>query len=341
MGYVMNEVKLNKPLTFFWEPTEYCNLKCLHCYTNSSPYKKNVIDFEHAKKIIDLMFKEGIYSLGIGGGEPLLIDFLPNLIKYITDKGMQVSISTNGLLLTEQLIKQLKDAGLKIIQLSIDGIKECHEYLRGKGTFDKVIEKIDLIKKYNISFRIGCVVNKYNYNKLDEFIELMKNKGVEVINFFRFMPSNNRYDLCLDKYQLLEVSKKLISYYKKNRYGENKFYITFESLSFFAFLIEPKFIESTNCTAGIAKFNLSCSGDVTPCNYIHRVVGNINEMPISDIWKKITYKIKEQRDIPDECFECIHKEYCRGGCKGFSFINSAGFLQKDASCFKEIINEGD
>jgi len=67
---VNNEIMstLRRPISVFWEPTEFCNLKCKHCYTNSSPEKKLTLDFDSAKKIIDELYDEGIFAIGMGGG---------------------------------------------------------------------------------------------------------------------------------------------------------------------------------------------------------------------------------------------------------------------------------
>ena len=346
MIYVMNKQEnkftLSKPLSFFWEPTEFCNLSCKHCYTSSSPQKKIQLDFSKAKKIVDKMYDEGIYSVGIGGGEPLLIPFLIDLIDYINSKNMNVSITSNGLLLTKEYLSRLKSAGLKIMQISIDGLKENHEYLRGEGTFEGLLEKIHMIKDSGIGVRVGSVVNSVNYLGINEFIEHMKLNGVELINFFRYMPINSKSNfLQLTPEQLKIVTSNLIKHYHNNVHetiGEQKrFYVTFEPLSFFAFLLDKNFLSGTSCTAGQAKFNLSCDGGVSLCNYIPKTVGNINNEPIEIIWKKIRNEAPSLNSIPIDCKDCDYATICKGGCKGFSFINGGNYQTKDTACFKHLI----
>ncbi len=333
---------LSKPVSFFWEPTKLCNLCCKHCYTESSPNNELGLNLNDAKLVIDKMYNEGIYSVGIGGGEPLMIPFLAELIAYITSKKMNVSISTNGILLSDKKIKELKNAGLKIIQLSIDGLKDDHEFLRGINTFDSLIDAIDLINCYDIGLRIGCTVNSRNYKNLESFIETMKDNGVTVINFFRYMPYSKKHNyLSLTPEQLMETTSYLVKKSKENVYIQEemskKFYITFEYLSFFAFLIDEEYLSHTSCTAGKAKFNLRANGDVSICNYISSVVGNIDDESIEDIWNKIKVESEEVKKIPLDCIKCEYAEYCRGGCKGFSYIQSQGFIAKDLSCFKHLL----
>lgn len=145
---------LKKPISVFWEPTEFCNLQCRHCYTNSGPDKKLTVDYTAAKKLVDELHDEGIYAIGIGGGEPLLLPFLCDLIEYINHKGMNVSISTNAVLLSPDYICRLKAVGTKIIQISVDGLKLTHELIRGKGTFEGIFEKINMLQDAGIGVRI-------------------------------------------------------------------------------------------------------------------------------------------------------------------------------------------
>lgn len=253
---------------------------------------------------------------------------------------MNVSISTNGILLDELKLNRLINSGLKLLQISIDGLKESHEKIRGENTFELVISKIHLLKKSGIAFRVGCVINKYNYTEIEEFVEFIKSKGVSVINFFRFMPSNGNEDLELSACQLLEVTKKLINLYYKNTYDEdNKFYITFESLSFFAFLLDSRFIKYTDCSAGLVKFNLGYNGSISLCNYIYNAIGNIKTDKIDDVWEKVKLSRRDLSLIPSECISCKYSYICKGGCKGFSYIKNKNFNTKDLGCFIEYLED--
>lgn len=334
---------LRKPVSVFWEPTEFCNLQCKHCYTNSGPQKKTLLGFREAKKIVDDLYEEGIYAIGMGGGEPLLLPYLLDLIKYINTKNMNISISTNATLLTDEYIAKLKEAGLKILQISVDGLEETHETIRGKGTFKGLFDKIRKVQAVGIGVRIGFTVNTLNYKEIDDFIDFAKANNVHVINFFRYMPyhENGEY-LALSAEQLYETTKTLIRRRKENCYGdgEDKFYITFEPLSFFSFLLDENDINETVCTAGRSKFVISCDGSVSMCNYISRKIGNISD-GLNSIWDKVTEEYRKIHfDIPKDCKMCRFAEKCRGGCKGFSYIYSENFLTKDKGCYYHLLDGG-
>lgn len=338
----MNDIyNLKKPISVFWEPTEYCNLQCIHCYTNSSPQKKLSISLTRAKEIIDLLYQEGIYAIGLGGGEPLMLPFLCELIRYVNLKGMQISISTNGILLTQEYLKDLKDAGLKILQVSVDGLKETHEKIRGKGTFYNLFKKINDAQNLGFGVRVGYTVNSINYNEIEEFINYSKEHGVHVINFFRYMPYHEGSEyLSLSAMQLLKAAEILLKHRANNIYGEGKdrFYITFEPLSFFSFLLDKNDITKTACTAGRSKFVITSNEDISICNYIMNKIGNVAE-GMEELWKKITEECKEINRIPEECEKCEYSEVCRGGCRGFSYAYYGIYEKKDKGCFRELVNE--
>lgn len=334
---------LRKPISVFWEPTEFCNLQCKHCYTNSSPYKKLTLNFGEAKKIVDELYDEGIYAIGMGGGEPLLLPYLCDLIKYINSKGMNVSISTNAVLLSNDYISRLKNAGTKILQISVDGLEKTHEEIRGKGTFAGIFDKIKMVQNAGIGVRIGFTINTLNYKEVNLFIDYAKQNKVHVINFFRYMPYHENGDyLSLDARQLYEVTRVLMKRKEENIYGggDDKFYITFEPLAFFSFLIDESELEDTECSAGRSKFVISCDGTISTCNYISKPIGNLSE-GLANIWNRISNEYTQiHKDIPEECISCKYATKCRGGCKGFSYAYTKTFNAKDKSCYLDLIEGG-
>lgn len=134
--------------------TDECNLKCKHCYNEDNRVrveeKLEYINYEFIKDLKEL----GVEQIGLTGGEPLTNwNVLNKLLKLFKENGFNVLITTNGLLLDRDKLDELKSNGVDIIQVSIDGAtKEKHEFIRGKNTYDKVINifKNGLHDIYNI-----------------------------------------------------------------------------------------------------------------------------------------------------------------------------------------------
>ncbi len=173
------------------EPNQKCNFKCTACYKHKSNYSK---PFSEVIEDIDFAIsKRNLDSIAILGGEPTLYPDLPDVIRYISDKGIQVKILTNGSMLTDELLEQYKEAGLDIIFLNIDRMQNRPD-LPPNPTQNDVCELRDklfgMIAKHNI--RCGLVVTLYQ-NTLDDFAEdvryVISSKNVcqmLVTNYFCF-----------------------------------------------------------------------------------------------------------------------------------------------------------
>lgn len=338
-------MNLKTPVSFFWEVSYACNLQCRHCYTNSDMHKVIPTDFEEVKSFLNKMKDMGIFTYAIGGGEPMVLPFIYDMIEYSNSIGLGVSMTSNGTLIGEQEAKKLKQAGLEVIQISIDGLRKTHDNIRGAGTFDKAINSVKFLVDAGIAVRFGTTLNKENYNEIPQIVQLAKDNNVEVVAFFRYMPTSKRGDgLELDKNDLYKIATQLVEIDKnsikvKNSEGK-KFYLIFTPTSFFTFLLREKDLKNTVCTAGRGKFNLQSNGTVTPCAHLPMPVGNVfNEEP-QKVWDKFETITNDVRSIPDECTNCQYAQQCRGGCKGISYIKYGDFIHKDDACFLDILKKG-
>ena len=335
---------LKIPVSFFWEVSYACNLQCRHCYTNSDMYKIIPTNWNDVKDFLDKMKNMGIFTYAIGGGEPMVLPFIYDMIKYSNSIGLGVSMTSNGTLIGKYEAEKLKQAGLAVAQISIDGIGKTHDNIRGDGTFKKAVNSVKYLIDVGIAVRFGTTLNKENYSEISQIIQLAKDSGVEVVAFFRYMPTSKRGDgLELEKNDLMEIATKLIEIDKesikvKNSEGK-KFYLIFTPASFFTFLLRERDLSNTDCTAGRGKFNLQSDGTVTPCSHLPMPIGNIfNEAPES-VWERFESITNDIQSIPEECINCKYASQCRGGCKGFSYIKHGDFIHKDDACFLDLLNE--
>ncbi|MGD2247013.1 MAG: radical SAM protein [Candidatus Methanofastidiosia archaeon] len=163
-----------------WDITPRCNLNCRHCYATSL-YKKNQaeLSLEDIELLIQNLCVLPVANIGMFGGEPLLREDLPQIIELCAEKKCNPYIITNGLLLTEDRLESLIDAGLKGIAVSIDGAtKETYTHIRRGSNFDQVQKNISRIGNYDIeSFVIDVVVSRINLHEIGALIEMAKTYG--------------------------------------------------------------------------------------------------------------------------------------------------------------------
>ena len=172
-----------------WEITPYCNMHCKHClfYENTKVEPQKQLTTEEIYKIIDNLSKESkLNAIWLSGGEPLLRKDIVEICQYISNYGIEPSISTNGVLLTPQKISSLNNAGVKYIHLSIDGAKaKTHDELRGvQGSFDQLMKVLDYLKVSPIKRGASFMVTEESIDEIEEVIEIAKEKELSVISFY-------------------------------------------------------------------------------------------------------------------------------------------------------------
>lgn len=262
--------------------TDRCQCRCEHCFaaTEKSLREQDELTTTQLKTLIDDLAEMGIMEVCFSGGEPLLRQDILELVANAHDKGLAVCLITNGILLNEGMVVDLKHAGLNWCSLSIDSPKpEVHDSFRQyQGCFENVVASLRILIKHQIPCSIIAVARRelVQSGELEEIVKFGRQIGVTVvrINFpvpiGRFEGKDNQ---TLNLEEREEVRRLL-------RYGN----VTMESPS-----------EGTRCTAAVTKVNILPDGSVTPCVFIPLSYGNIRERRFSDIWKDMGNFTKEYK----------------------------------------------
>ncbi len=317
--------------------TERCNLRCIHCRVSTSTKKTNEISLKKLRELIDTLSKMKVIQIIYSGGEPFLRKDIFEILSYSVKKGIpDLIVVTNGLLLNDEKISKLKKTGMKKITISLDGLEESHDIIRGKGTFKRTLDIIKRLVKEGFEVKVTMTLNKLNKNDVLQLSVLLNMIGVKRINVGNLMPCGRGKDLwdqSLDfkeKYELFNKIKKV-----NNKYGEN--FINFES----SFLSEPRLSKSEQkiasflgCRGGRTYCAILANGDVVACKMLpHVVAGNIYKTNFSKIWKDDkNWKIWREGKLPKKCRLCKYGEACRGGCKAISFYKYGRFDVPDPRC---------
>jgi MoaA/NifB/PqqE/SkfB family radical SAM enzyme len=195
-----------------------CNMKCPICYSvleNPICYPPlSKVTNEMKKKIIDRMFEIGLNKIMFTGGEPLLDSDMPNLIKYAKSKGLKTGLSTNGLLLSENVLEKLNDC-LDELTLPLDGPTPfIHCANRGsKEHFFVITDLLRIVGDYNFKTDIGTVVTRFNINHLQSILDLLLYFGIEKWKLFQFgsigRGSLNPKKYQVSDYEFMEIRKQL------------------------------------------------------------------------------------------------------------------------------------
>ena len=248
--------------------TSRCNFRCLYCMPNT-PFewepKENILSYEEMFEFLRLAIDEGIKKIRITGGEPLLRKDLDKFIKMLYDykPELDLALTTNGYYLKE-MAKDLKKAGLKRVNISLDSLKnEVAKKIAQKDVLDKVLKGIDEALNVGLGVKLNTVVMKdINNNEILALLEFAKNKNI-TIRFIEFMENERAYPGIkrVDSKEILEkISKKyqFIELPKDN--SASKYFETKDGYKFG--IIEP---HSDDFCKSCNRIRLTAEGYLIPC----------------------------------------------------------------------------
>ena len=162
-------------------PTLRCNLRCLHCYSTSSPEQATTLSLDTLCQALSDARAEGYNAVGVSGGEPLIYPALPELLHHAHSLGMFTTVTTNGLLLSQKRLEALRGA-IDLMAISVDGVPESHDRMRNKaGAFNKMKEKLQLVRDAGIPFGFIFTLTLYNLHELEWVAAFAVEQGAELL----------------------------------------------------------------------------------------------------------------------------------------------------------------
>jgi pyruvate-formate lyase-activating enzyme len=152
-----------------WNSTKTCNLECIHCYASAKKAKfAGEMTTEEAKAMIDDLASFHVPALLMSGGEPLVRPDILDLAEYATTKGIRITFSTNGILITEKIAERMARIGVTYAGISIDGDEPRHDHMRGKaGAFQETLKGIRNCCKYGIRVGLRFTATAENIGDID------------------------------------------------------------------------------------------------------------------------------------------------------------------------------
>lgn len=206
--------------------TDRCNLRCLYCMPNKEIKLKNnqeILSYDEIFRITKIFINLGITRIKITGGEPLVRKDIVKLIYMISSiKEIEdISMTTNGVLLS-LYAKQLKEAGLKRLNISLDTLYPArYKYLTKKDNFNMVIEGIKIAMETGFSLlKINVVLLDINEDEIERFLNLSISYPLH-IRFLEFMPINKLYrpDTIVLGDKVIQIAKQISDFIPVEVYG--------------------------------------------------------------------------------------------------------------------------
>lgn len=277
-------------------PSYACNLRCKHCYLPH--HNPNFMSYTLVEKIMDdwteIIRSErgkfgGIFHLK--GGEPFIMPYFDSILEKIaTEKLLRLMITTNGTVLNYKYFNLLEKClesldGNVIVNLSLDGATDAtHDFIRGKGRFNKSISFLSELRQRDIPVHINFVINKKNINEAEEIINLGRRYSVNQVNFLPFVAKG--YGEGFNKYKItpIEIYEAIENIYSGN---ENIRKLLIGTLPQILRLENKVGCSTKECVLGYkGLYYITPNGDVFSCpNLMQKEfsLGNLNEIRLKEI----------------------------------------------------------
>jgi len=333
--------------------TEGCNLSCDYCFVRGKSPK--TMSWENIVSAINFLVlysgDENLLNLTLFGGEPLLekkniykiVELCGKLKTNSGKKDFAISITTNGTLITETLLKRTQ--GKINYLLSIDGNEETHDRYRkfnnGKGSFKKTVSKIGLLKKYQPWLGARMTILPGSVHHLSDNVAYLSSLGINQLLLGLAMDST--------------WDKKALETYEKQLMKVGEFYIgkrqSADPLRITLFERDEKGINchehEWGCGAGRNTVSVNTDGDIYPCSkFVGYESFDCMEMKLGNIYEGITnipLRVKMSQITNDAfpgCSRCKEINACMGGCPADNYyLNKDIYKPGQAHCdLKKIEN---
>lgn len=276
------------PDKVFFELTRSCNIRCIDCFNASGIALPAELKQDQVLKTVDDLAEFGAQEIRFTGGEPMISKSLPYYIGRANNGGLRTSIGTNAMLATPSLAHMLAENGLDAAIVSIDGLEESHNRVRGKGSFAKTLEGMKNLRKEGVEVRVNMVVLRVNLADVVPFVEMAVNEGLSVM-LRRFIASGRgehltRGGITWEEYEKLRQD--LDPYLKNSQVHVDGHYLKSEQV---ASRIPLPFQRSA-CSAGQRGLVILPDGNIQTCGFLAALgepsYGNVTDTPISKLWKQ-------------------------------------------------------
>lgn len=327
------------------ELNDICNLECRHCYQIRLKDKEELDIDLILNQINDLREVTGYnrYFFRLSGGEVTLRKDLFKIIRKIISQGHYVEVITNGIFLDLPYVYALKATGVHLCQVSMDGAKsETHDFIRGKGSYDKTIKGIKNLVKVGIPVELKfTLIKNVNTNEISDMFQLCTDLGVKYLSLGRFILAGNGIknfsENNLVKFEMRDIFSRIIDSGREfpnlvirfrdqlARMAE----IKFDNIPYNVYLDQKPYM-------GISYLAFDTYGNVYADRQLDIIVGNIHKKTIKDIWTK-SKELKSLKDniskLKGKCINCDIKDICLGGNKTASYALTADPFMPDPACW--------
>ncbi|MEX2580247.1 MAG: radical SAM protein [Verrucomicrobiales bacterium] len=342
-----------------WNITRRCNLRCLHCYSNSEARSyPGELTWAQSRAVIEDLAEFGIPALLFSGGEPMIHPGFFDLAALARDSGLRLTLSTNGTLIDAESAERIRDIGFAYVGISLDGIGETHDYFRGRtGAFTKAVAAFRHCKEAGQKVGLRLTLSRHTVKDIEAILDFIEAEGIDRVCFYHLVYSGRGADLALlrpeeTRHALDTIMDRVERWH---RAGLTKEVLTVDQPADGPYLLDRlerrdsgradaarELLEwngGGNHGSGVGLANIDTQGDIHPDQFWQSLtLGNVKRERFSQVWTESADPVlrglrSSPRPVGGRCAGCRHLAICGGGFRVRAWQRYGDPWAEDPACY--------
>jgi radical SAM protein with 4Fe4S-binding SPASM domain len=342
-----------------WNVTRTCNLKCIHCYSDSAArVYAGELNHVEARALLEDLARFGVPAVLLSGGEPLARPDLLELAEHARGLGLELTLSTNGTLLDMHRAEQIRRLGFTYVGISLDGIGDVNDYFRGrKGAFERAVSGIRNCRAVGQKVGLRMTLTPHNVRDLEAIFDFIATEGIQRACFYHLVPAGRgRGEVALSH----EDSRRAVEIiFRRTREfvdaGDTREILTVDNHADGVFLYltllesDPEGAQRAydllawngggRYSSGVGVADVDPQGNVHPDQFWQSaVLGNVRERPFSAIWtdpnNELLAALRDRLPrLHGRCASCRFLPLCGGNFRVRALAATGDTWAPDPACY--------
>jgi radical SAM protein with 4Fe4S-binding SPASM domain len=321
-----------------WHLSDRCNLRCKHCYqSNYQGEERGLVDWRRLlADYLDFLNAHQIAHghINVTGGEPLALREFPAFMEMLVEAHDRIGfgILSNGTLIDRAVARQLRKWGAHHVQVSIEGTRETHDRIRGRGSFDAASAGMEALVSAGVPCVISFTAQRSNWREFPDVVQLGRELRVSRVWSDRLIPAGQA-----DVGEVLTPSETR-EFFQLMRDAQQPKPVIWGKHTAVAMHRALQFLEggerAYRCTAGDTLITVMPDGTLYPCRRLPIAVGNVYQTPLATLYQSPLFKrLRDPAWVSAGCESCTYQSICRGGLRCLAHAMTGDLQHADPGCW--------
>lgn len=334
-----------------WEITRSCNLDCVHCRAAAKygPYEGEFTT-EQCLSLLDDIASLGSPVVILTGGEPYLREDIFHVAAEGDRRGLRMVLATNGTMVTGEIAKKTRDAGIKRVSISIDGADAgSHDAFRGvPGAYEAALRGIEAFRQAGVEFQVNTTVTEQNRDELELIMDQAERLGAAGHHIFLLVPTGRARDMAHQAMGPDDYEETLLWYHEREKSCSLQLKATCAPQYYRIYHQNRRGRQNgrdsrkqggelhamtRGCMGGSSFCFISHRGQVQPCGFLEIDCGQLSRQSFPEIWEDspVFRDLRNLALYEGKCGRCEFIRVC-GGCRARAYEATGSYLAEEPLC---------